>query len=192
MKTISTIISNVLVSILLFSCQAQESNQAKETNVVRSRTSIDFDWRFIQKDIVDAQTIDFDDSQWRLLNVPHDWSIEGEYNESNPSGIAGAYLPTGIGWYRKNITIENLQNDDKYFVEFDGVYMNSDVWINGQHLGNRPYGYISFSYDLTPYLKDGNNIIAVKVDHSKAPSGRWYTGSGIYRHVWLTKTKHVE
>lgn len=126
-----------------------------------------------------------------MLDLPHDWSIEGEYNESNPSGISGAFLPTGIGWYRKNLNIENLQDDNKYFIEFDGVYMNSDVWVNGQHLGNRPNGYIGFSYDLTPHLKEGKNLLAVRVDHSKAPSARWYTGSGIYRHVWLTKTSSI-
>lgn len=185
MKIIPASIVSFLLSILLFGCQESEIHDS------RKRESIDLDWRFIQNDIQGAEKFSFDDAEWRLLNVPHDWSIEGEYNENNPSGIAGAFLPTGIGWYRKNLNIENIQDDDKYFVEFDGVYMNSDVWINGQHLGNRPYGYISFSYDLTPYLKEGHNILSVKVDHSKEPSGRWYTGSGIYRHVWLTKTKKV-
>jgi len=162
-----------------------------ETDKTRERISIDFDWKFQLGDMDNAELENYDDADWRLLDVPHDWSIEGEYNENNPAGIAGAYLPTGIGWYRKNIKIENLQKDDKYFVEFDGVYMNSDVYINGQLLGNRPYGYISFSYDLTPYLKEGKNSISVRVDNSKSPSGRWYTGSGIYRHVWLTKTSNV-
>ena len=157
----------------------------------RTRTSIDFDWKFKLGDSKNAKLVDFNDADWRQLDVPHDWSIEGTYDKDNPAGIAGAFLPTGIGWYRKNLTIENLQNHEKYFVEFDGVYMNSDVYINGHHLGNRPYGYISFSYELTPYLKTGNNTLAVRVDHSKAPSGRWYTGSGIYRHVRLTKTSNV-
>lgn len=157
----------------------------------RTRVSIDFDWKFIQKDVIGAEKTDFDDSTWRELDLPHDWSIEGAYDETNPSGIAGAFLPTGIGWYRKILNITELSKGTKYFVEFDGVYMNSDVYLNGHHLGNRPYGYIGFSYDLSPYLKKGKNILAVRVDHSKAPSGRWYTGSGIYRHVWLTKTSNV-
>lgn len=156
----------------------------------RDRVSMDFDWYFIQRDVVNAQEVDFDHSAWRCLNVPHDWSIEGDYAETNPAGRAGAYLPTGIGWYRKSINIDEL-SDKRYFIEFDGVYMNSDVYINGQHLGNRPYGYVSFSYDLTHYLVEGENILAVRVDHSKAPSGRWYTGSGIYRHVWLTTTSNI-
>lgn len=185
MKKISVSIIGVVLVALLFGFQKPSKKS------IRERISIDLDWRFIQKDIEGAESVDFNDADWRKLNVPHDWSIEGEYNENNPSGIAGGYLPTGIGWYRKILNIENLKNDDKYFVEFDGIYMNSDVWINGHHLGNRPYGYISFCYDLTPHLKKGENILAVKVDHSKSPSGRWYTGSGIYRHVWLTKTKNV-
>jgi beta-galactosidase len=138
-----------------------------------------------------AEKEGFDNSSWRTLDVPHDWSIEGSYDESNPVSIAGAFLPAGIGWYRKTIDIEKLRGYDQYFVEFDGVYMNSDVWINGVHLGTRPNGYISFSYNLTPFLKDEKNVLAVRVDHSRVPSGRWYTGSGIYRHVWLTKTKNV-
>ncbi|MBL4561434.1 MAG: DUF4982 domain-containing protein [Labilibaculum sp.] len=171
--------------IFMLSCQS------KETGFVRSRASMDFDWKFTLGDPAGVEELDFNDSGWRVLDVPHDWSIEGDYNKNNPSGIAGAFLPTGIGWYRKAIKISKLCDDDKYFIEFDGVYMNSDVWINGHHLGNRPYGYISFAYDLTPYLTEGKNILAVRVDHSKVPSGRWYTGSGIYRHVWLTQTKNI-
>ncbi|WP_430809502.1 MULTISPECIES: sugar-binding domain-containing protein [unclassified Carboxylicivirga] len=178
----------LLAFIMLITSTACTNNNNVE---VRTRESLDLNWHFIQEDIQNAEQVSFDDSQWRQLNVPHDWSIEGEYNENNPAGIAGAFLPTGIGWYRKQLVIEDLKPDEKYFVEFDGVYMNSDVWINGHHLGNRPYGYISFSYDLTPFLNEGTNVIAVRVDHSKAPSGRWYTGSGIYRHVWLTKTKNI-
>lgn len=176
----------LFVFTLLMSCQNQEMN----TNV-RERNSIDLAWRFIQEDVQGAERTDFDDSAWRKVDVPHDWSIEGEYKESNPSGTAGAFLPTGIGWYRKSLNVDKLNSDEKYFIEFDGVYMNSDVWINGHHLGNRPYGYISFSYDLTPWLREGENILAVRVDHSKVPSGRWYTGSGIYRHVWLTRTSNI-
>ncbi len=176
-----------LFALVLF-VLACNSKQPMET---RQRTSLDPDWKFILKDVSGAEAVSYDDANWRQLNVPHDWSVEGEYREDNLAGKSGAFLPTGIGWYRKNIEIKKLESDDKYFIEFDGVYMNSDVWINGHHLGNRPYGYISFSYDLTPHLLEGDNVIAVKVDHSKAPSGRWYTGSGIYRHVWLTSHKNI-
>ena len=177
----------LVLSVILGSC----TTIAKENDSVRSRTSMDKNWKFIQEDVVNGSNPDYDDKSWRALNVPHDWSIEGEYAENHPAGRAGAYLPTGIGWYRKSLDIKNLSKENRYFIEFDGVYMNSDVWINGHHLGNRPYGYIGFAYDLTPFLKEGENTIAVKVDHSLAPSGRWYTGSGIYRHVWLTKTSNI-
>ena len=177
----------LVLSVILGSC----TTIAKENDYVRSRTSMDKNWKFIQEDVVNGSNPDYDDKSWRALNVPHDWSIEGEYAENHPAGRAGAYLPTGIGWYRKSLDIKNLSKENRYFIEFDGVYMNSDVWINGHHLGNRPYGYIGFAYDLTPFLKEGENTIAVKVDHSLAPSGRWYTGSGIYRHVWLTKTSNI-
>jgi len=185
MKKIIQYIFIIIISLQFFSCESIQ----KDLN--RERTSFDFDWKFNLGDIENAAKENFDDSNWRQLNVPHDWSIEGEYKEENPAGKAGGFLPTGIGWYRKNFTINSLDKADKYFIEFDGVYMNSDVYINGHHLGNRPYGYISFSYDLTPFLKEGENTIAVKADNSKAPSGRWYTGSGIYRHVWLTKTANI-
>ncbi len=177
----------LVLSVILGSC----TTIAKENDSVRSRTSLDKNWKFIQEDVVNGSNPDYDDKSWRALNVPHDWSIEGEYAENHPAGRAGAYLPTGIGWYRKSLDIKNLSKENRYFIEFDGVYMNSDVWINSHHLGNRPYGYIGFAYDLTPFLKEGENTIAVKVDHSLAPSGRWYTGSGIYRHVWLTKTSNI-
>jgi len=171
--------------LLLLSCQQADPDKP------RLRIPLDFDWSFQLGDMEGAEKVAFDDASWRTLDLPHDWSIEGNYNESNPGGIAGAFLPAGIGWYRKIIDIHNIDDEDQYFIEFDGVYMNSDVWINGKHLGKRANGYIGFSYDLTPFLKNGENVLAVRVDHSKVPSGRWYTGSGIYRHVWLTKTKNI-
>lgn len=158
------------------------------------KKKINFDWKFSLVNSENASAKEFDDSGWRTLNLPHDWSIEAQYLESNPSGTSGAFLPGGIGWYRKNINVEKLSDDKLYSIHFDGVYLNSDVWINGHHLGFYPNGYIGFEYDVTPYLVEGENTVAVKVDHSKLPSGRWYTGSGIYRNVWWeTKNKlHVE
>ena len=141
----------------------------------QGRTSIDFDkgWKFSLGNFASANNPDFDDKDWRILNVPHDWSIEGDYEADNPSGMAGAFLPTGIGWYRKVFSWEPEWQDKKIFIEFDGIYMNSTVWLNGKELGNRPYGYIGFSYELTPYLRKGENVLAVKGVHSKNPSGRW-------------------
>jgi len=158
------------------------------SNLARERLNIDFDWLFYLGDEPKAKQAVFDDKQWRTLDLPHDWSIEGEYNKDNPAGIRGGFLPTGTGWYRKHLDWNNSWADKRVMLEFDGVYMNSEVWVNGQAVGKRPYGYISFSYDITEHLQAGSNVIAVRVDNSLAPSGRWYTGSGIYRHVWLTTT----
>ena len=108
------------------------------------------------------------------------------------SASIARYLPTGIGWYRKHFSIPDSYRDRKVAIEFDGVYQHSEVWINGQYLGKRPYGYIGFYYDLTPHLKyGGENVIAVKVDNSHQPNCRWYSGSGIYRHTWLLVTNQV-
>ncbi len=179
MKTVLSLLLLMLVGVS--SCF--EYNIYKEQ--YRTRKNIDFDWNFKLGDFPGAENIGYNDSEWRLLDLPHDWSIEGEYDENNEAGIRGAYLPCGIGWYRKSLEWNKAWKGKKVFIQFDGVYMNSEVWINGTHLGKRPYGYIGFAYDLTPYLKKGNNVIAVRVDNSKVPSSRWYTGSGIYRHVWL-------
>jgi len=177
-----------LVSLALLSSLITNISHASSFDEQsRTRVSLDFDWQFYLGDEQKAKQASFSDSQWRTLNLPHDWSIEGEYNKNNPSGIAGGFLPTGIGWYRKHLSWNPDWEDNLIQLEFDGVYMNSDVWVNGHHVGKRPYGYISFSYDITPYLNKGDNVISVRVDNSQAPSGRWYTGSGIYRHVWLTK-----
>lgn len=135
------------------------------------------------------QNSEYSDGHWRRLNLPHDWAIEGDFSPSNPSGASGGALPGGIGWYRKHFSLSPNEKYDRFTITFDGVYMNSTVYINGHKLGTRPYGYSTFEYDLTPYIyKKGDNVIAVKVDNSDQPNSRWYSGCGIYRHVWLTKT----
>jgi beta-galactosidase len=146
------------------------------------------DWRFNLGDVTNGQSPDLDDTKWRALNLPHDWSIEGEFDEKNPAGFGGGALPGGLGWYRKTFNVPETAKGKLVFIDFDGVYRNSEAWINGHYLGKRPYGYISFQYDLTPYLKfgAGKNVIAVKVDNSQQPNSRWYSGSGIYRNVWLS------
>lgn len=159
------------------------------------RTIKNFDngWRFSLKGSDDASKTSFDDSAWRLLNLPHDWAIEGDFSKDNPSGTGGGALPGGIGWYRKTFDVMGYSRAKHYFIQFDGVYMNSEVFLNGHSLGFRPYGYISFEYDLTPYLnKDGKkNVIAVKVDNLRQPNSRWYSGCGIYRHVHLLEVGQV-
>src|SRR5512133_3219180 len=156
----------------------------------RSRTSFNAGWKFLLADDAGAAMADFDDSGWRLLDLPHDWSIEGEFSASNPATPGGGALPGGIGWYRKTFKIDPSEKDRLHYIEFDGVYRNSEVWINGHLLGKRPYGYSSFRYDLTPWLKQGGgeNTVAVRVDNSQQPNSRWYSGSGIYRNVWLVTT----
>jgi beta-galactosidase len=157
----------------------------------RIRDSFDFGWKFYKGDAPGAQQPGFSDASWRSLDLPHDWSVEGPFVQTEPSGGAGGYAPTGIAWYRKRFRLPASYKDRKVSVEFDGVYQNSEVWINGQYLGKRPFGYISFAYDLTPHLNAGENIVAVKVDNTPQPSSRWYSGSGIYRHTWLVAVNPV-
>src|SRR6478752_3909480 len=143
-------------------------------------------WKFNRGDVSDGQSASFDDSAWRAVTVPHDWSIELAFSSSSPSGSSGGYLDGGIGWYRKSFTLSPASAGKRILIEFDGVYMNSEVWINGTSLGTRPYGYSTFEYDLTPYVTFGaSNVIAVRVNNNQ-PNSRWYSGSGIYRNVWLT------
>jgi len=159
---------------------------AQQARTPRITSLFDHDWLFLKGDAPGAEQRDFNDADWRKLNVPHDWSIEGPVDEKNPTGQGGGFMPSGIGWYRKHFTISNDLRDRLFFIEFDGVMANSDVWINGVHLGNRPYGYVSFGYELTSHIDFGrDNVIAVRADTSKQPASRWYTGAGIYRHVRL-------
>ena len=163
--------------------------EAHEGADARSRETFDFDWRFTRGDPAGAQLAGFADGDWREIDLPHDWSIEGPYAESEPTSGPGGYLPTGIGWYRKRFTLPASDRGRLVTIELDGVYQNSQVWINGHSLGVRPYGFVPFAYELTPYLHfGGENVIAVRVDNSRQTNCRWYTGSGIYRHTWLLKT----
>ena len=162
------------------------------TAQARDRQNFDAGWRFILADSVQMSSQTYNDGHWRILNLPHDWAIEGDFFVGNPSGAGGGALPGGIGWYRKHFSLDcETVPGNRYFIEFDGVYMNSTVYVNGQEVGHRPYGYSSFEYDITKFLKQGDNVIAVKVDNSDQPNSRWYSGCGIYRHVWLTKTHSV-
>jgi beta-galactosidase len=175
MKTRKIVLS-VAFAVICFVASAQE----------RIINNFDADWRFLKDSVAGAEQVNFDDSGWRIQSVPHDWSVETALDRSYPSGRGSSYMYTGVGWYRKSFEIPEEQKGKLFSIEFDGVMANSFVWVNGHLLGNRPYGYSSFSYDMTPYLKYGKgqkNIVAVKVDYSKQPSSRWYSGAGIYRHV---------
>ena len=155
----------------------------------RTRENFDEGWFFSRNDEPSAAQPEFDHSAWRALDLPHDFAVEGPFDPRAASGAPGGFLPGGIAWYRKSFLLPENPAPRKVFVEFDGVFMNSEVWFNGHHLGKRPYGFIGFEYDLTPYLKpNAENTLAVRVDNSLLPSARWYTGTGIYRHVWLKTT----
>ena len=180
--------TRLLSFLLLVLVSAPVATAQERPDSPRQRLLADYGWQFTNGDPVGAEQPAFDGSDWRSVDLPHDWSIEGPYDESAATTGRGGYLPTGVGWYRRSFTLPAGSDGRHVWIEFDGVYQNSDVWINGQHVGHRPYGYVSFYYDLTPHLLAGENVIAVRVDNSRQPNSRWYSGSGIYRHVWLTMT----
>jgi beta-galactosidase len=163
---------------------------APSTAVYNGLRGQDFNkgWKFNRGDVANAQATTFVDSSWRSLDLPHDWSIELAFNSGSASGSGGGFLDGGIGWYRKSFTLDQTSSGKRILIDFDGVYMNSQVWVNGTSLGTRPYGYSTFEYDLTPYVKfDGTaNVVAVKVNNNQ-PNSRFYSGSGIYRNVWLVQ-----
>ena len=193
MKLNSFIASGVLLAVATMISQGASP---------REKLLMDFGWKFHRGDAAGAEQVAFDDAAWRGLDVPHDWSIEpdpsakgpkseGIFNPDCPAGSGGGFLPGGVGWYRKTFTPPESAKGRRVFVEFEGVYMDSDVWLNGQKLGNRPYGYSSFEYELTPFLKFGApNVLAVRANVHQ-PCSRWFSGAGIYRHVWLTLTAPV-
>jgi beta-galactosidase len=180
MKKFSALISAGAAVWLSFASSLHAADQ------VRQLIPMDADWKFSLGDFAGANRPNFDDAAWRSLDVPHDWSIEGPFDRMNPAGGAGAFLPTGVAWYRKHFTLPAELTGRRIFVEFDGVMANSDVWINDTHLGRRPYGYITFRYELTGHVKLGAaNVLSVRVNDADQPASRWYSGSGIYRHVRL-------
>ena len=177
----------LFICTVLFSCSSSK----------KVRENVDFTegWKFYLGDDSTAYNAQYDDAKWRILDLPHDWSIEADFSLKNPATPGGGALPGGIGWYRKDFVVDKSCEEKNVYIDFDGIYRNSKVWINGHLLGERPNGYISFRYDLTPYIKVGEkNVIAVRVDNSKQPNSRWYSGSGIYRNVWLVTTNalHVD
>jgi len=185
----------IIVSVFL--CLTTCGNQKKNTEVSRT-ISFDEEWRFIKDNPSGAEKPEFNDSGWRTLDLPHDWSIEdlpnqiedsisGPFSKSSIGKMGTGYTIGGTGWYRKSFTISKDDKNKLTYLQFDGVYMNSDVWINGKHAGNHPYGYTSFYYDITQYLNQSGqpNVVAVQVKN-EGRNARWYSGSGIYRHTWLT------
>ena len=205
----SLIITFVLMVFACFTASSQvdenvfrevkNKNSGNENNrekVMDLQLNFNTDWYFHLGELPGFYVPDFDDSDWRVLNVPHDWSIEGQFSKDNPTGVSGGYLPAGIGCYRKYFILPEGTKGKRIKIRFDGVYMNSTVYLNGVYLGNRPYGFSTFEYDLTPHLnyEGSTNVIAVKVDNSLYGNCRWYTGSGINRnvHLFITEQQHFK
>ncbi len=161
---------------------------------VRTIIPFDIDWRFLRSALAGPERPSFDDSSWKSVTVPHDWSIEGPFDQANRARGAGAWLPSGVAWYRKHFALSPQDQGRRVFIEFDGVMSHSGVWINGVHLGSRPYGYVSFRYEITGqvmFTGEPTNVIVVCADTSAQPASRWYAGAGIYRHVRLVITDPV-
>jgi len=175
-----------IFSLFLISCDLLLTENPRRV------TDFNFGWKFILEDLPWAERPDFDDAAWQDVRLPYDWSAEQSFTQKN-AGASNAFLPGGVGWFRKTFTLPEKTRQNSTWIEFDGIYNNAEVWINGHYLGKWPYGYSSFNYDLTPYLNFGHkkNLIAVKVDHSAYIDCRWYTGSGIYRNVRLVSTGRV-
>ena len=173
----------LLVSLSFYICQAFPAEKDKSFN---------YGWRFCLGEMNDTYYKDeiSNDKQWQEVQIPHDWSIELGYTQENTAGSNG-FLPGGIGWYQKEITVSRKDLEKNIYVRFEGVYNNSQVWINGHDLGNFPNGYLDFEYDLTPYLKKGDNLLTVRVDRRAYADSRWYVGGGIYRPVHLIKRENT-
>lgn len=200
-KIITTCVSILIIHVLILGSPFG----SKDKTAISSKRTISFDenWHFIKDNPAGAETPGFDDSGWRTLDLPHDWSIEdlpdqdginviGPFSKLSPGKMGTGYFIGGTAWYRKSFTVSKEDKDKIAYLLFEGVYMNSDVWINGKHLGNHPYGYTSFWYDITPFLNPAGqpNVVAVQVKN-EGVNARWYSGSGIYRHTWLTLVNPV-
>ncbi|MCF7561527.1 DUF4982 domain-containing protein [Sabulilitoribacter multivorans] len=176
-KNFSIILAFLLLSLELFS--------------QRIETNFNNQWHFILEDVASFSSEYFDDSSWEMLNIPHDWSFEKGVRDGGDQGQGGGYHDGGIGWYRKYFDVKKESLLKTTYINFDGVYMNSEVWVNGNYLGKRPYGYISFRYDISKHLKAGKNTIAIRVDNSLEPSARWYHPCGIYAPVKLVEVSNT-
>src|SRR5665811_338906 len=181
----------VLIVLLFAACDTSNPKKKKPKSSDQ-KDLFDSDWKFHLGDVENAQNPEFADTTWRKLDLPHDWSIEDLSGTNSPFdstaiwGIDGAYLTGGTAWYRKLFKIPKSEKDKNWSLYFEGIYMNADIWLNGVHLGNHPYGYTGFELDITNFIKPGEkNLLAVQVKN-EGRNSRWYSGSGIYRHVWLT------
>jgi beta-galactosidase len=179
----------LMVIAATLACFVPVSMSAAMSNSPRQELAADAGWKFFLGDPSGAELPSFADATWRAVDLPHDWSIESKPDKDNPSGAGGGFFPGGIGWYRKTFHAPADWKGKRVSVEFDGVYRDATVYLNGHKLGTHPYGYTSFTFDLTPELDFAStNVLAVRVDNSAQPNSRWYSGSGIYRHVRVVVT----
>jgi beta-galactosidase len=181
--------SKLLTLLIMFTLSSTMGLMSQEN--IQRKQLFDFDWKFYLGDEPKASTINFDDKAWRTLDLPHDWSIEDIKDQSSPfkmdaiSGESSGYTVGGIGWYRKELFISKKLKSNVFILRFDGVYCNSEIYLNGHLVRKQPHGYVSFYVDITDQIDfNGKNILAVKVSN-EGKNSRWYSGSGIYRHVWL-------
>jgi beta-galactosidase len=185
-------LQQIAVIILAAVSFSTASTWAAKTQSPRQQITADLDWKFMLGDPAGAEAVSFNDSAWRAVNLPHDWSIEGAPEEKNPTGAGGGYFPAGVGWYRKSFIAPVDWKNKQVSIEFEGVAANATVYLNGKKLGIHPYAYTSFFFDLTPGLDFANkNVLAVRVDNADQPASRWYEGAGIYRHVRIIVTDPV-
>ena len=179
----------VAATLLLTALQLSAKTKASQPRTV---LLADAGWKFFLGDPADAESSKFNDESWRTITLPHDWSIEGAPSEKNTTGSGGGYYPAGIGWYRKTFSPQGSWRGKQICLELDGVAGDTSVYLNGKKLGVHPYAYTSFRFDITPYLDlSAKNVLALRVDNSMQPSSRWYSGSGIYRHVRLVITESI-
>ena len=181
-----------IVFWVLLALLAAVPMSAAQPQTPRLELAADSNWKFLLGDPNGAEARSFEDASWRRVDLPHDWSIEGRPAKDNPTGSAGGFYPAGTGWYRKTFSAPPEWRGKRVSIEFDGVYRDATVYLNGRKLGTQPYGYTSFRLDLTPDLNFSEpNVLAVRVDNSAQPNSRWYSGSGIYRHVRVVVTDPV-
>jgi len=177
----------LLVGFWVGSLVAAVAGLAAAAPVPRERVSLNADWRFHRGDLEGQGALD--DSGWRRLDLPHDWGIEGPFALEHP-GETGKLPWWGVGWYRKRLDVGPKERDRRFYLDIDGAMSHSVVWLNGQRVGGWPYGYASYRLDLTPFIRTGENLLAIRLDNPPS-SSRWYPGGGLYRNVWLVKTSSL-
>ncbi|WP_156323931.1 sugar-binding domain-containing protein [Bacillus sp. JCM 19034] len=156
----------------------------RKGDFMTKKYNMNLDWKFLLGEEKKAWYKGFDDRHWRDVQLPHDWSVEAPFSKEHSSGTG--YLPGGIGWYRKSFHLQEDIKEKKVNLTIEGAYQNAKVWVNSYYLGYRPYGYSTFSYDISDFVHSGHNVLSIRLDRPSTSDSRWFTGTGIYRNVYLT------